>query len=204
MTGTGPRILLASASPRRAALLRQIGLHFEVAAVDIEEEKTGGLMAAETAVRNARGKALRSAAANGAGSSIIIAADTIVVCAGQLLGKPVDRDDAVRMLSLLRGREHRVITGLAIVDSGSGRMLTDHAETIVIMADYSAAEIHSYVASGEPMDKAGAYGIQGRAGVLVKAINGSYSNVVGLPLELLRSLFIQLGYPNLLTLCAAT
>lgn len=161
-------------------------------------------MAAETAVRNARGKALRSAAANGAGSSIIIAADTIVVCAGQLLGKPVDRDDAVRMLSLLRGREHRVITGLAIVDSGSGRMLTDHAETIVIMADYSAAEIHSYVASGEPMDKAGAYGIQGRAGVLVKAINGSYSNVVGLPLELLRSLFIQLGYPNLLTLCAAT
>jgi septum formation protein len=143
------------------------------------------------AVRVAVDKA-RAAAAR-AGHGIVIAADTIVVLGDEVLGKPADRRDAVRMLGLLSGMEHHVLTGLAVMDVRSGRMETCLADTKVWFRKLARREIESYVATGEPLDKAGAYGIQEKGSLLVQRIEGCYFNVVGLPLALLGDMLASFG-----------
>lgn len=189
-----PFIILASNSPRRGELLRQIGLSFVTAPANVDEQVQAGESPESYVVRVALDKA-RAAAAM-AGSGVIIAADTIVVLDDHILGKPADRHDAELMLSLLSGRTHIVITGLAVIDAAAGKTATGTSLTRVWFRDLSQDEITSYVMTGEPLDKAGAYGIQGKGALFVKQIEGCYYNVVGLPLsllgELLRNFSIRL------------
>lgn len=186
------KIILASASPRRRELLRQVGLQFSVAPADVDESIMPGETAEQYAVRIALDKA--RAAAKRAAEGLVIAADTIVVLDGEIMGKPVDRRDAERMLSMLSGRMHRVITGVAVVEARSGRESVKSAATKVWFRDLSSAEIAAYAATGEPLDKAGAYGIQGKGALLVEKIEGCYFNVVGLPLSLLDTMLLDFGF----------
>jgi len=132
-------------------------------------------------------------AAKRAGQGIVIAADTIVVAGGKILGKPVDEQDAAAMLDLLSGRQHQVVTGLAVIDVRTGRILTRTAVTSVWFRTISSSLRDAYVASGEPLDKAGAYGIQEKGALLVDRIQGCYFNVVGLPLSLLGEMLEKFG-----------
>ncbi len=179
-------IILASASPRRRELLRQVGLSFKTAPAHVDESALAGEKPEAYAVRVALDKA--RAAAKKFSSGIIIAADTVVAIDGVILGKPVDAADAERMLNMLSGKMHRVITGLAVIDIGTGKMLTRMARTKVWFRNLSREEIAVYVMTGEPLDKAGAYGIQGKGALLVEGIEGCYFNVVGLPLVLLSEM----------------
>ena len=186
------RLILASASPRRRALLKTLGIAFTVMSAVVDEEghilgrrfkKPSGL-ARSLALHKAMdvGKKVKAHA-------VVIAADTIVVMGGRVIGKPKDRADARRVLRSLSGRTHEVITGVCLLEIPSRRRLSFHVTTRVTMTDMTDADIDRYIGTGEPMDKAGAYGIQGRGGLFVKRISGSYSNVVGLPLaELYRHL----------------
>jgi len=187
---TSREIILASASLRRAALLRQIGLAFRIQPSRLHEEggrvEKGHDAAEAVACRLARAKAEDVAAQLERG--LIIGADTIVVCEGILLGKPRDGDEARDMLLRLGGRTHQVITGVAVVEAETGRAEVEAAVTAVGMRAIAAAEAASYAATGEPLDKAGAYAIQGRGALLVEWIEGDYSNVVGLPLPTLARL----------------
>lgn len=185
------KIILASNSPRRKELLRQIGLTFTSDPADLDEAILPGEAPEVYAVRVALDKA-RVAAAR-AGEALVIAADTIVVLDGIILGKPVDAADAERMLSLLSGRMHRVITGLAIIDAGTGRPATAAATTNVWFHPLSPRTISAYAATGEPLDKAGAYGIQEKGALLVEKIEGCYFNVVGLPVSLLSAMLKDFG-----------
>ena len=184
-------LILASSSPRRRELLRQVGLDFAVDPADLDERMLPGESAEAFAVRVAVDKA--RAAAGRAGNGIVIAADTIVVLGGEVLGKPADPSDAARMLGLLSGAEHRVLTGLAVMDVRSGRMETQLACTKVWFRKLARREIEAYVATGEPLDKAGAYGIQEKGSLLVQRIEGCYFNVVGLPLALLGETLVSFG-----------
>jgi septum formation protein len=207
-------LLLASASPRRQDLLRSAGISFVVQPADVDETPLSGESARDCAERLAREKAL--AVWQKRRNDVVLGADTVVVIDGKILGKPVDADDAARMLRMLSGREHRVITGVAVVKSsllptrersevleksplkpkagpstGSGQALNGAPEvfvrsetTVVTMNELSDEEIRNYVATGEPMDKAGAYAIQGIASRWIPRIEGDYSNVVGLPVAL--------------------
>lgn len=189
-----PAIILASNSPRRRELLAQIGLAFTVAPADVDESVLPGESPVSCVERLAQDKA--RAAAKRAGKGIVIAADTIVAAGGAILGKPADAEDARRMLTELSGREHEVVTGLAVMDAASEQCVTRTSITKVWFRDLSDREIASYVATGEPLDKAGAYGIQGRGALLVERIEGCYSNVVGLPLSLLGEMLREFGvYP---------
>lgn len=179
-------IILASASPRRRELLQQIGLSFQVAPAHVDERVLAGEQPEMYATRVALDKA--RAAAKKFSSGIIIAADTVVAIDSVILGKPADAADAERMLSMLSGKMHRVITGLAVMDAGRGKMLTRTARTKVWFRNLSREEIASYVLTGEPLDKAGAYGIQGKGALLTERIDGCYFNVVGLPLVLLNEM----------------
>lgn len=183
------RVILASSSPRRLQLLQQIGIEAEVRPAAFDELSTGK-MADEIVLANAVGKCQAVCAACG-DKVPVIAADTVVVLDGQILGKPKDAADAVRMLTELSGRTHKVLTGVAV--SFRGRQLAEVCETEVIFRTLTAAEIADYVATGEPLDKAGAYGIQGRGAVFVEKINGCYNNVVGLPLTRLHLMLAKLG-----------
>lgn len=183
------RVILASSSPRRLQLLQQIGIEAEVRPAAFDELSTGK-MADEVVLANAVGKCQAVCAACG-DKVPVIAADTVVVLDGQILGKPKDAADAVRMLTELSGRTHKVLTGVAV--SFDGRQLAEVCETEVIFRTLTAAEIADYVATGEPLDKAGAYGIQGRGAVFVEKINGCYNNVVGLPLTRLHLMLAKLG-----------
>jgi septum formation protein len=176
-------IILASNSPRRRELLGQIGLAFTVAPADVDESICSGESPEGYAERLALKKS-RSAASQ-VRTGIVIAADTIVVLDGSIFGKPADAEDARRMLTELSGREHEVITGLAVVDATSGRFSVRTSVTKVTFRTLSEREIDAYIATREPLDKAGAYGIQERGALLVERIEGCYSNVVGLPLSLL-------------------
>jgi septum formation protein len=178
-----PFIVLASNSPRRRDLLRQIGLDFTIDPADIDEAVLPGEVPEEYAVRLALRKARVVAEREEHG--IIIGADTIVVLNEEILGKPVDDRDAGRMLASLSGRMHRVITGLALVDGSSGTWITRTSITKVWFRELTPLMIGAYVATGEPLDKAGAYGIQEKGALLVDRIEGCYFNVVGLPLALL-------------------
>ena len=172
------RLCLASASPRRAELLEQIGVAFTRLATDIDEQAVGGDIPRQRALDIARQKAQ---AAHARESSLpILAADTVVVCEEAELGKPVDREDAARMLMRLSGRSHWVYT--AVVVHAGERIFEDIGATEVWFRELSERDIARYCATDEPYDKAGAYGIQGRAAVFISRIEGSYSNVVGLPL----------------------
>ncbi len=188
---TNKTIILASSSPRRKELLHQIGLDFRVDPADVDERVLPGESPEGYAVRVALDKS-RVAAAK-AETGIVIAADTIVVLDNEILGKPADAGDAERMLMKLSGREHRVITGLAVMDAATGKVLTRTSITRVWFRSLAPNEIISYVATGEPLDKAGAYGIQERGALLVDKIDGCYFNVVGLPLSLLGELLRHFG-----------
>lgn len=186
-------LILASNSPRRRELLAQIGISFHVAPSDVDESVLQGESPGEYATRVALDKA-RFAAVR-ARSGIVLAADTIVALDEMILGKPVNERDAERMLNLLSGRIHQVITALTLMDAGTGKTSTRCSVTKVWFRDLSLKEIEAYVATGEPLDKAGAYGIQGRGALFVKGIEGCYFNVVGLPLSLLGEMLSEFGLP---------
>ena len=188
-----PPLVLASASPRRLALLRQIGL--EPARIDpaeIDETALPNETARRLAVRLAREKA-RAVVAQDPGA-YVLAADTVVAAGRRLLGKPADAAGAEQMLRLLSGRAHRVLTAVAAV-APDGRVAGRLSETRVRFKRLTDDEIAGYLASGEWEGKAGAYGVQGRAGGFVTGLNGSYSGVVGLPLYETRAVLLGLGYP---------
>jgi septum formation protein len=187
--------VLASASPRRAALLRQIGVPFRVQASQAGEDESGSRVCHESPEAYATRLALAKAreVAGGLAQGLVIGADTVVVGRGALLGKPRDAVEAQAFLLRLAGRTHRVATGVAVVDAGTGRSAVGASTTRVRMRPFQAGEAARYVAGGEPLDKAGAYGIQGRGALLVEAIQGDYCTVVGLPLVLLADLLGRFG-----------
>ena len=183
------RIVLASASPRRAELLRAAGFEFHVQPAHVDESVHIDETPEQYVRRVADAKARAVLAA--ADDRVVLAADTIVVIDGHILGKPVDETDASRMLRLLSGRLHQVLTAVTLVRNG--RTLTRLATTDVEFAPLSDQEIAWYVATGEPFDKAGAYAVQGLAARFVARIDGSYSNVVGLPVALVYAMLRELG-----------
>jgi septum formation protein len=178
------RLILASSSPRRRELLRHAGFDFEVHPSHIIEEIQPGERPEEFARRAAREKAMQVAASSPAGS-FILGADTVVVIDGETLGKPADLQDATRMLRLLSGRTHQVHTGICLVRAPDEIEAVKHETTLVTFRQLDEEEIRGYVESGEPLDKAGAYAVQGLASKFVTRISGCYSNVVGLPVALL-------------------
>ncbi|MDY3919640.1 MAG: Maf family protein [Candidatus Limivivens sp.] len=177
------KIILASASPRRRELLAQAGIPFEVITSQAEEvitREAPGEVVMELAEKKAEAVADRIYT-----DAIVIGSDTVVAIDGRILGKPVDEEDAARMLRMLSGREHQVYTGVALLigEGGSWQKKVFYEETQVEMFPMTEGEICRYIATGEPLDKAGAYGIQGRAAVFVKSIRGDYNTVVGLPVS---------------------
>jgi septum formation protein len=184
-------LILASASPRRRELLTQAGYRFAVQPSSVPESRRPGEEAIRYATRLAREKAEEVFARHQPSAThapvMVLGADTVVVCDGEVLGKPADAADATRMLLLLSGCTHQVVTGVAVV-WGLGSAEVAAELTQVTMCTLSPQEISDYVASGEPMDKAGAYAIQGYAGRWIPRISGCYFNVVGLPLALVTSL----------------
>lgn len=189
-------VILASASPRRQDLLRSAGIPFQVQPAHILEEPLDGESAKGCAERLAREKAL--AVARKRPNDIVLGADTVVAIDKQILGKPMDAADAARMLGRLSGRTHEVITGVCLVKPVVGSQLPVASEvilssesTLVTMSELTDAEIADYVASGEPMDKAGAYAIQGIASRWIPRIEGDYGNVVGLPIALVYRMLDQ-------------
>lgn len=180
MAGADSSIVLASASPRRAELLALAGIPFRVAPADIPEEPLPDEEAIPHALRLAEGKA-RAAAQREQAGRFFIGADTIVVLDGRIMGKPRDSADAVRMLTALSGRSHEVVTAYCVLDRATGQEFSEAVRTAVQFKELAAAEIQRYVDSGCPLDKAGAYAIQGGAAHMVREIRGSYTNVVGLP-----------------------
>lgn len=176
----GPRLVLASASPRRHELLRQIGVEFEIIVADIEEIPNAGEQAREFVLRMAREKALEVLHRERRGLPVL-GSDTAVILDGKILGKPVDRSDAVRMLQALSGRTHEVFSAVAIaIDENN--VLDALNITRVTFADLDRAWIEAYCDTGDPMDKAGAYGVQNKAGEKISRIEGSFYGVMGLPL----------------------
>ena len=174
-------LLLASRSPRRRELLALLGLPFETTAPDVAEDPWVDEPPDALAARLSQAKA-RSRRAAGADHAVVVGCDTIVAFAGQPLGKPRDDDEAAEMLRLLRGQTHAVYSGITLVETASGRTATDVAETQVTMRAYTDDELATYVASGDPRDKAGAYGIQHAGFRPVAELQGCYLNVMGLPL----------------------
>jgi len=180
-----PELILASSSPRRQELLREIGVPFQVHAANINEDQRPDEPPIEYALRLAWEKA--EAVAAQYPQSYVLGADTIVVIDGEVLGKPTDHADAARMLRKLSGREHEVTTAVSLIASGTLAQ-TRASTTKVYFREITEAEIQQYVAGGEPMDKAGAYAIQGGASRWTDRIEGEFSNVVGLPLSLVTEM----------------
>ena len=177
-------LVLASASPRRRDILARLGLDFEIHPANIDESPRPGEAAGDLVLRLALGKARAVAQGLAAGSGRwVLGSDTVVVLAGETLGKPRDPEDAEAMLGRLLGQTHRVLTGVAVVDARTGLEYSRAVSSDVIMRQGSEEEIRDYVASGEPMDKAGAYALQGQGRRFVSQVVGSESNVIGLPAE---------------------
>ena len=185
------KIVLASSSPRRKELLEQIGLRFEIDPSNCEEDMHNGLAPHELARSLSLEKA--RAVAPKYPDALIIAADTFILFGDRLMGKAYTDTEAREMLSALNGRIHSVITGLTVLDTSDNRMVTDCVETTVRFRKLTEQELKNYVASGEPIGKAGAYAIQGLGAVIVQGIEGDYSNVVGLPLTALAQALKDFG-----------
>lgn len=181
------KIILASTSPRRKELLRQIGLDFDVVPSDFEEDMSLKLSDAELAKTLALGKA--RGVAKKFKKGVIIGADTFVAYDGKRIGKPKDKNDARKMLRLLSGKTMKIYSGLAVIDAGSKKELLDCEVALVKMSKLSNREIDDYIKTGEPLDKAGAFAVQGIGDVFIEKISGCYSSVIGLPL---RSLYKNL------------
>ncbi|MCX7845095.1 MAG: Maf family protein [Dictyoglomaceae bacterium] len=186
------KIVLASNSPRREYLLKLIGLDFVVYPSNIEEDEGKDKKSPkEIVLKNAMEKA--KVVSQVFPFAIIISADTIVVLDGKIFGKPKDKESAIAMLMKLRGKTHQVFTGLVVWETPENRYFTRVVKSLVKMRDYSLEEIINYVETGEPMDKAGAYGIQGKGAVLIEKIEGDYYNIVGLPLAPLYLILKKVG-----------
>jgi MAF protein len=182
------KFILASSSPRRRELLSLTGIPFEVKPVDVDESRLPGEPPPDYVTRLSQLKARRAAQVSG-GPALLLAADTIVAVGDDLLGKPRDADEARAMLTRLRGRSHHVYSAVTLLDTQSGREVTDLAATEVPMRAYGDDEIAAYIATGDPFDKAGAYAIQHRGFTPVAEMSGCFASVMGLPLcHLLRSL----------------
>ncbi len=196
------KLILASTSPRRRRLLEKfLGEELEVIAPEIDESKYRDLPPREQVKRIALAKA--ESIASRISGGVVVAADTIVVIDGEVLGKPYTIEEAKSMLRKLSGRKHKVITGIAVIDVESGEKVIDLVESEVLMRKLSELEIELYVRSGEPMGKAGGYAIQGLGALLVKGISGCFYNVVGLPISRLYEILSRLGI-NLLERAAET
>lgn len=187
------RLILASASPRRAEILRNAGISFEAAPTAVDESRWNGETPAHLVRRLATAKAA-AVADRVSGAAIVLGADTEVVVDGEVLGKPVADLDAREMLRRLSGRVHEVITGLELIRLPDRATRSVQEVTRVTFAALSAEEINSYVATGEPFDKAGGYAIQGRAGRFITRVEGCYFNVVGLPLSRLCRALLEFGW----------
>jgi len=186
-------VVLASASARRQELLKRLVEEYQVIVSDFDESSIQFNNDCGSYVMElARGKAL-SVARGLNSASLVIGCDTIVAYGGSVLGKPLDREDAFSMLKMLSGKKHQVYSGIALVNRSSGQMMSDYVMTEVKFDQMSEDEIRDYIATGEPMDKAGAYGIQGHGGVFVEEIHGCYYNVVGLPLNKLKNMIKGMG-----------
>ncbi len=185
------KIILASASPRRREILKMTGLKFSVDAGDYEEDMDLALeprqLARFLSTEKARAVAVKYA------DALVIAADTFIVFKGSLLGKPHTREEARRMLDLLNGRAHSVITGFTIIDTRTGKKLSRSVETRVYFRKLTEEEIEAYIKTGEPLDKAGAYAIQGIGALIVRKLEGDYFNVMGLPLSSLAEALKKFG-----------
>jgi septum formation protein len=185
-----PKLILASKSPRRAELLGRLGLEFTIVPADIDESYIDSEMPAAHAERLAREKALTIASAHP--EAVVVGSDTIVILDHDLLGKPIDAADAVRMLRLLSGREHEVFTGVAVA---IGKTVFSELERVTVRFRHlDHSECEAYVATGEPMDKAGSYGIQGFGSALVESISGDYFAVMGLPVVRTLRLLERAGW----------
>ncbi|WP_243734906.1 Maf family protein [Paenibacillus turpanensis] len=196
-TTSSLKLVLASSSPRRQELLRLLQLPFTIVTRDTDESTEPGMSPAciveSLSLRKA--EAVRQHLADqGDTDSLIIGSDTIVVLDGQALGKPSGKEDALRMLQALRGREHEVYSGVACVDASRGIAKVKHRVTKVYMKPLRDEQLARYIATGEPMDKAGAYGIQGMGAMLVDKIEGDFFNVVGLPVSLLSEMLLDFGF----------
>jgi septum formation protein len=187
------KLILASASPRRAEVLREAGFHFSVLSSAVDETAYPGESPQDLVQRLAVTKA-ELVAARAVGPAIIIGADTEVTLDGHIFGKPRSSDAARRMLKMLSGRTHSVVTGVALIRLPDAERITFVESTLVHFAALAEDEITRYLATGEPHDKAGAYGIQGRAGRYIPRIEGCYFNVVGLPLARLQHALAELGW----------
>jgi septum formation protein len=184
-------IILASGSPRRKKLLKQMNLTFKVLKVDVDESFKIGEKPVHIVKRLSKYKLDKAIETKMKG--IFITADTIVVLKGKVIGKPCDKKDAEKILNTLSGNTHSVYTGFSIYNSFSGKMITDYEKTLVTFRKLEISEIREYIASGSPMDKAGAYGIQDDYGaVFIKKITGCYYNVVGLPLTKLYQSLLRI------------
>ena len=184
-------IILASKSPRRRALLEQMGVRdFRIVTPDIDEHMDRDLPPAEL-VRQISLEKAQAVAAQADPNTVVIAADTVVALDGVVLGKPADKEEAFRMLSLLSGNRHQVYTGLTVLRGE--QVFSQWEETSVTFRPLTAEEIEAYIATGEPMDKAGAYGIQGYGALFIQGISGDYYNVMGLPVCRLGQILGQLG-----------
>lgn len=191
MMKTQTALVLASSSPRRRELLHTLGIPFTVQTSDVDETTALGLspreVVEELAVRKAQ------VVASTLTEGVVLGSDTIVVLEGQILGKPADEEDAFHMLSMLQGRAHTVYSGVALIDAASGRVEVSHSHTQVRIRTLSQTEIESYIATREPMDKAGSYAIQGIGATIVEGITGDYFTVVGLPLCLTANMLSRFG-----------
>jgi septum formation protein len=192
------KLILASASPRRAEILRNAGIQFEIRKTDVDESRIVGELPGDYVRRLALAKALSAAAEyrDPIDKTLILGADTVVVVDADILGKPASQDDARSMLRRISGRVHEVHTGLALVRTPGTMQRVVEEITRVHFASLAAQEIEDYIATGEPFDKAGAYGIQGIGGRYVTRIEGCYFNVMGLPLARLWSLLSEIGWEN--------
>ncbi len=184
-------IILASASPRRKELLEKIGLRFKVEPSNYQEGMLSGLEPHELARKISLEKA--KAAASKHENAIVIAADTFIVFGDQILGKPHTEKEARKMLETISGKSHSVITGFSIIDIGANKTVSKSVETKIYIKKLAPAEIDAYVKSKEPLDKAGAYAIQGLGAVFVERIEGDYFNVIGLPLSALTEALKEFG-----------
>ena len=188
------KLILASSSPRRKEILTAVNWPFEAVAANIDETRLDSEEALTYVKRLAETKA-RAVAARFA-SGLVLGADTVVLAENEILGQPREPNEARRMLKLLSGKWHEVLTGVFLMRAPNGQAVIDHEITRVRFAELSAAELDWYVATGEPLDKAGAYAIQGQAGLFIEEIEGDYFNIVGLPIRLVYELTLKLADTN--------